>query len=66
MRVKAINDYYDLVLKKTIVAGTEFEVADARGKALSSGNNAAGIALVQIIEATPPATKKGGRKKDTQ
>ena len=45
MRVKAIKDYYDLVLQKDIITGEEYEVADARGKALTTAANNAGCAL---------------------
>lgn len=56
MKVKCIKDYYDIELKKTIVNGTEFEVADARGKALTTHNNKAGYPLCE--EVTTPTTDK--------
>ena len=64
MRVRAIKDYHDLELKKLIVAGTEFEVAEARGKALSTNNNASGIPLVEVIKAPTPTTKRVAKKKE--
>lgn len=56
MRVKCINDYYDLELKKNVVKGTEFDVTDARGKTLTTHNNKAGYPLCE--EVTTPTTDK--------
>lgn len=57
MRVKCVKSYYDLKLKKTINAGDEFEVDDARAKELSSVNNKAGSVLVEIITTTTTTDK---------
>ena len=57
MRVKCVKSYYDLKLKKTINAGDEFEVDDARAKELSSVNNRAGSVLVEIITTTTTTDK---------
>ena len=56
MRVKCVKAYYDLKLKKTINAGDEFEVDEARAKELSSVNNKAGSVLVEIITTTTTTT----------
>ena len=66
MRVKCINDYYDLELKKTVIKGTEFEVADARGKALTTHNNKAGYALCEEVPTTTPekVVKQRPKKKE--
>ena len=61
MKVKCIKDYYDIELKKTIVNGTEFEVADARGKALTTHNNKAGYPLCE--EVTTPTTEKVAKQR---
>lgn len=57
MRVKCVKSYYDLKLKKTINAGDEFEVDEARAKQLSSVNNRAGSVLVEIIATTTTTDK---------
>ena len=54
MRVKCIKDYYDLDLRKKVAKGTEFEVTEARGKALTTNNNKAGYPLCE--EVTAPTT----------
>ena len=58
MRVRAIKDYYDLELKKTVKIGEEFTVTAARGGALTTKNNKAGYALCEVIEATTPTTEE--------
>ena len=55
MKVKAIKDYFDLELNRTIQNLEEFEVSAARAKELSSTENKARQKLVEIIE---PAKKK--------
>ena len=54
MRIRCIKDYYDLKLKKKVATGTEFEVTEARGKALTTTNNKAGYPLCE--EVTTPTT----------
>lgn len=55
MKVKAIKDYFDLELNRTIQNLEEFEVSAARAKELSGTENKARQKLVEIIE---PAKKK--------
>ena len=65
MRVKCIKDYYDIELKKTVVKGAEFEVADARGKALTTHNNKAGEPLCEEVPTpTPERVVKQRKKKE--
>lgn len=63
MKVKAIKDYFDLELNKSIKALDEFEVSDARAKELASKENKAKQSLVEIIEAAPTTKKSGAKKK---
>jgi len=56
MRVKCIKDYQDLELKRLVKVGEEFEVSEARGKALTTVNNKAGRILCE--EVTTPTTEK--------
>ena len=63
MKVKCIKDYYDIELKKTIVNGTEFEVADARGKTLTTHNNKAGYPLCEEVTTTTEKVVKQRPKK---
>ena len=56
MRVKCIKDYHDLELKKNVAKGDEFEVTEARGKALTTNANKAGEPLCE--EVTTPTTDK--------
>lgn len=58
MKVRALKDYYDLELNKTVKALDEFEVADARAKELASAKNKAKQPLVEIVEEATPTTKK--------
>lgn len=44
MKVKVLENYFDLVLRKQIAAGEELEVTNERGSELFSKN------LVEIIE----------------
>ena len=66
MRVKCIKDYYDLELKKSVKAGDEFEVSDARGQALTTTNNKAGAVLCEELAAptTEKVAKKGRKKQE--
>ena len=75
MRVRCIEAYYDLELKKNIKAGDEYELTEERAKELSSVDNKAKRILVEILgevktdtaelkAATAPTTeKKRGRAK---
>lgn len=63
-KVKAITDYYDLELKKFVIAGDEFEVADARAKVLSSKDNKAMQPLVEVVAKAAP--KKSPAKKKVE
>lgn len=65
MRVKCVRDYYDLQLKKAIKIDDEFDVSEARARELSSMNNKAGCALVEIITTTTTTDKvaKGKSRK---
>lgn len=66
MKVKCIKDYYDLELKKTVVKDEEFEVADARGKALTTHNNKTGYPLCEELTTTTPekVAKQRPKKKE--
>ena len=71
MKVKCIEAYYDLKLKKSVNINDVFEVDETRAKELSTKDNKAGRALVVIVEeaveTTPTTVKKRGRgtaKKD--
>ena len=58
MKVKATKEYFDIELKQTIAADTEFEVDEARATVLVS----AGVAVV-IPEAAEEQPKKPSKKK---
>ena len=63
MRVRCIEAYYDLELKRNIKAGDEYELAEERAKELSSVDNKAKRILVEVLEkaTTPTTEKKRGR-----
>jgi hypothetical protein len=61
MRVKCIKDYYDIELKKDVIKDTEFDVSDARGKALTTHGNKAGYPLCE--EVTTPTTEKVAKQR---
>ena len=73
MRVRCIEAYYDLELKKNIKAGEEYELSEERAKELSSIDNKAKRILVEILgevktdaaevkaATTPTTEKKRGR-----
>ena len=73
MRVRCIEAYYDLELKRNVKAGEEYELKEDRAKELSSVDNKAKRILVEILgevktdtaelkAATAPTTeKKRGR-----
>ena len=65
MRVRCIEAYYDLELKKNIKAGEEYELSEERAKELSSIDNKAKRILVEVLEkaTTPTTEKKRGRAK---
>ena len=74
MKVKAIKDYFDLEMNRSVKELEEFEVSEARASVLAGSNNKAMQPLVEIIEeatTTPPEVvteaeppKKRGRKKN--
>ena len=69
MRVRAICDYYDLDLRKSIKTGDEFDVSEGRAKALSTVNNMARQKLVEIVEEAPkkaPTKKAAAKKKEAE
>ena len=63
MRVRCIEAYYDLELKKNIKAGDEYELTEERAKEWSSVDNKAKRILVEVLEktTTPTTEKKRGR-----
>lgn len=70
MRIKCIEAYYDLQLKKNININDELTVNEARAKELTTNNNAARRVLAVVVEeATTPTTekvegaKKGAKKR---
>ena len=69
MKIKCIEAYYDMKLKKNININDILEVDEARGKELTSKYNKAGRALAVLVEDTTPATekvegaKKGAKKR---
>lgn len=65
MRVRCIESYYDLELKRNVKAGDEYEVTEERAKELSSTDNKAKRILVEVLEksTTPTTEKKRGRAK---
>ena len=65
MRVRCIESYYDLKLKRNVKAGDEYEVTEERAKELSSTDNKAKRILVEVLEksTTPTTEKKRGRAK---
>lgn len=66
MKVRVIENYFDLQLKKTVTAGDEFEVSEARAEELTSANNKAGRALCELVRETPeasPGSKRQPKKK---
>ena len=64
MKVKAIKDFYDLERKVNVKAGDEFEVSEARGKALTTTNNKAGYVLCEELTTPEKAVKKARTKKE--
>ena len=59
MKIKCIEAYYDMQLKKNININDVFEVNEARAKQLTTNNNAARRALAVVVEeATTPTTEK--------
>ena len=67
MRVKCIKAYYDLELKKAISVGEEFDTTTARGQALTSTNNKAGMVLCEELVAKGgegEPVKKSRKKKE--
>ena len=69
MRVKCVKAYYDLELKKNVSVGEEFDVTTARGQALTSTDNKAGMVLCEELVAATDApegepVKKSRKKKE--
>ena len=59
MKIKCIESYYDMQLKKNININDIYEVNEARAKELTTKNNAARRALAVVVEkATAPTTEK--------
>ena len=59
MKIKCIEAYYDMKLKKNININDILDVDDARGAELTTKNNKAGRVLAVVIEqATTPTTEK--------
>lgn len=59
MKIKCIEAYYDMQLKKNININDVYEVNEARAKELTTKNNAARRALAVVVEeATTPTTEK--------
>lgn len=53
MKVRCIQDYYDLELNRSVKRLEEFEVSEERGRELNSVKNKAKMVLVEIIDTTP-------------
>ena len=66
MKIKCIEAYYDMKLKKNININDILEVDEARGKELTSKYNKAGRALAVLVEDTTPTTEKVAKKKATK
>ena len=67
MKIKCIEAYYDMKLKKNINVNDILEVDEARGAELTTKNNKAGRALAVVIEqATTPTTEKVAKKRTTK
>ena len=65
MKIKCIEAYYDLLLKKDIKINDVYEVSAARAKELTTKNNGAKRVLAVVVEEEPaPAPKK--RTKSTK
>lgn len=61
MQVRAIKEYFDKELNRLVkVTDPPFEVTAARGKALTSTNNAAGVVVCE--EVTTPTPEKVVKK----
>lgn len=59
MKIKCIEPYYDMQLKKNIEKDEVLEVDETRAKELTSKNNKAGRILAILVEdATTPTTEK--------
>ena len=67
MKIKCIEAYYDMKLKKNINVNDILEVDEARGAELTTKNNKAGRALAVVVEeATTPTTEKVAKKRTTK
>ena len=70
MKIKCIESYYDMQLKKNININDVYVVNEARAKELTTNNNAARRALAVVVEEAPTPTtekvegaKKGAKKR---
>ena len=63
VKVRVIKPYHDLKLNKTLYAGDEVEMTEARAEELSGNNNAIGCPLVEVLAATTPTTEKVAKAK---
>ena len=59
MKVKVLENYFDLVLRKQIAAGEKLEVTNERGYELFSKNLVEIIEQEEITEQEPKKAKKG-------
>lgn len=66
MKIKCIESYYDMQLKKNININDIYVVNEARAKELTTNNNAARRALAVVVEETTEkveGAKKGAKKR---
>lgn len=64
MKVKCIVKYFDRELKRGINVGEVLTVSEARGRALTSAENASGIVLCEKIAEETQEAKKPRKKKE--
>lgn len=64
MKVKCIVKYYDRELKREIKVGDVITVSEARGKALTTTENASGIVLCEKVAEATQEAKKPRKKKE--
>lgn len=57
-KIKALTNYYDLQLNKTIKPGDTYEVSDDRAAVLTTKNNTANTVMAEIVEAPTLTTAK--------
>ena len=67
MKIKCVEAYYDMKLKKNINVNDVLEVDEARANELTTKNNKAGRVLAVVVEeATTPTTEKVAKKRTTK